>query len=106
MQRMDLGDAHRRTNGIVKRAERRVGDEQSQNAALWSALRSDEPIPGLIGVVEVWKSTGCTQSEAESRLTSFLHEVMAKGAVDEDDPVRDVLDLVVGFCSPQARLFK
>jgi hypothetical protein len=59
----------------------------------------------LISIVEMWKEDGCNQAEAESRLTTFLHEVMAKGTLDEEDPVRDVLDFVVGFCSPNARLF-
>ena len=73
--------------------------------ALWNALRSPEPVAALIELVKEWKVAGAAKAEVEHRLTKFLDEVMATGAHGQDDPVRDVLDLVVGFCSPEARLF-
>jgi hypothetical protein len=59
----------------------------------------------LMRVVAAWKAAGCTQPEAELRLMAFLDEVLVLGRADEDDPVRDVLDFVTGFCSSDARLF-
>jgi len=77
----------------------------ASNDALWSALGSPEPVAALIELVKEWKVAGAAKAEVEHRLTEFLHEVMATGAPDQDDPVRDVLDYVVGYCSPDARLF-
>ncbi len=72
---------------------------------LWTALRSESPVDALTTVVLAWKARGITAAEAEQRLTAFLHVVMSAGVLDEDDPVRDVLDLVTGWCSPHSRLF-
>lgn len=75
------------------------------NELLWSALRSADPVGSLTAVVKAWKAAGCTQAEAERRLTGFLEDVRANGQPDEDDPVMDVLDFVVGHCSPSVKIF-
>jgi hypothetical protein len=72
---------------------------------LWAALRANGPVEALTTVVLAWKVRGVTAAEAEQRLTAFLHVVMNVGVLDEDDPVRDVLDFVTGECSPHSRLF-
>ncbi|MEA2695940.1 MAG: hypothetical protein QOI66_211 [Myxococcales bacterium] len=48
---------------------------------------------------------GCSKESAERRLTRFLDDVMINGGVDQDDPVRDVLDFVTGYCSSHMRIF-
>jgi hypothetical protein len=58
-----------------------------------------------VSVVKAWKDDGCTKDEARLRLVRFLDDVRAHGDQDQDDPVRDVLDFVVGFCRPDAKLF-
>lgn len=83
----------------------RVGPPSRDDQLLWSALRSAAPVEALKGVVLSWKAQGVLAAEAEHRLTAFLHRVLREGQPDEDDPVRDVLDFVTGFCSPHARLF-
>jgi len=72
---------------------------------LWTALNSDDAVAGLAEIVRAWKADGCTKAEAENRLSSLLAEVGVNGTSAQDDAVRDVLDLVVGYCSPHARLF-
>jgi len=78
---------------------------RESHEALWQALRSTHPVAALTGTVKGWKAAGCTQAEAERRLTTFLEDVMANGGPDEDDPVRDVLDFVVGYCSDPMKIF-
>ncbi len=39
------------------------------------------------------------------RLMTFVDDVRAAGVPDQEGPVLDVLDFVVGWCSPHARLF-
>jgi hypothetical protein len=72
---------------------------------MWLALRSNEAISALVALVLSWKSKGCDQAEAERRLTQFLSEVRAADPPIQEDPVLDVLDFVVGWCSPDACLF-
>ncbi len=81
------------------------GPEPQSDDEMWVALRATNPVRSLIALVEEWKANGCTKEFAERRLTGFLDEVMAHGDADQDDPVRDVLDLVAGYCSPHAKLF-
>ena len=81
------------------------GHRDESSDELWIALKSAEPARSLIAVVENWKGNGCTKDAAERRLSAFLDEVLAHGEPDEDDPVRDVLDVVVGWCIPGAKLF-
>ncbi len=66
---------------------------------LWQALRSTDPLAALIEVVKEWKAEACPQDEAERRLSIFLDDVMTNGTTDQDDPVRDVLDFVVGYAA-------
>jgi hypothetical protein len=75
------------------------------NLPLWSALRSADPVASLVAVVKAWKAAGCAQAEAERRLTAFLEDVRTNGESGEDDPVMDVLDFVVGYCSPSVKIF-
>lgn len=82
-----------------------TGAPTGSDDELWAALRSESPVDALTTVVLAWKARGITAAEAEQRLTAFLHVVMSAGVLDEDDPVRDVLDLVTGWCSPHLRLF-
>jgi hypothetical protein len=93
----------------VRQTRERMTEAGSQRSesheSLWGALRSADPVASLTRAVKGWKVAGCTQAEAERRLTIFLEEVMANGAPDEDDPVRDVLDFVVGYCSGPMKIF-
>jgi hypothetical protein len=72
--------------------------------SLQKALRAAEPVEALCELVLEWKRAGVTQAEATERLQCFLHEVQSDPLLD-DDPIRDVLDFVVGYCSKGARLF-
>jgi hypothetical protein len=85
--------------------EQEEGSADGSEDRLWKALRSTSPFASLAEIVKEWKAQGCTQKDAESRLTAFVDEVRAKGLQDQEDPVLDVLDVVVGWCSPQTRLF-
>lgn len=72
--------------------------------AIWAALRSSRPTAVLRDLVVEWKGAGCTQSEATERLSRFL-EQLPLDAEAEDNAIRDVLDDVTGYCSPNRRLF-
>jgi hypothetical protein len=72
---------------------------------VWEALRSEDAVPRLVGVVHGWKNDGCTREEAEQRLTAVLAEVATRGTEAEDESLRAVLDFVTGFCGPHARIF-
>jgi hypothetical protein len=47
----------------------------------------------------------CAAQRAEQRLASVLAEVATSGTEEEDESLREVLDLVAGFCGPLARIF-
>lgn len=70
---------------------------------LWRALRSPDPVAELTALAVAWRDAGVPRDEAERRLTAFRAAVVAAG--DEDDPVLDTLDLVVGWCRPERRLY-
>lgn len=72
---------------------------------LWHALRSGDATASLLVVVRAWKYSGCDLAEAERRSMTLLEEVAKGGTGQQDDAVRDALDFVVGFCSPDARIF-
>ena len=74
------------------------------DSTLWAAFRSPSPVDALRELVLQWKSAGVTQAAAEARLSDFL-AVVSEDPLLDDDPIRDVFDFVVGFCSSQARLF-
>jgi hypothetical protein len=79
--------------------------KQDVREQIWEALRSDDAVPKLVSVVHGWKNDGCTRAEAEQRLASVLAEVATSGTEEEDESLREVLDLVAGFCGPLARIF-
>jgi len=72
--------------------------------AIAAALRSENPANALFNLVLEWKAQGCNQARATERLSQFLAQ-LPEGAIVEDGVVRDVLDFVVGFCSPDRRIF-
>ena len=75
------------------------------NKDVEAALGSATPFETLAGVVRAWKADGVTQAEAEKRLMRWLSDADAQLTGAQGDAVRDVLDLVVGFCSPSARIY-
>jgi len=72
---------------------------------LWIALRSAVPLEALVQLVKEWKAAGASAAEAERRLTDFMAEVRRDGNPDEDDPVLETLDFVVGYCAVETLLF-
>jgi hypothetical protein len=83
-------------------------EESESHEQLWEAVppvRSADPVTSLTEIVKGWKRAGCSKESAERRLTAFLDDVMINGVVDQDDPVRDVLDFVTGYCSIQMKIF-
>ena len=68
-------------------------------------MRSADPVTSLTEIVRGWKRAGCSKESAEDRLTRFLDEMMINGSVDQDDPVRDVLDFVTRYCSSHMKIF-
>lgn len=73
---------------------------------LWEALQAPSPVAAMTEIVKSWKSAGVSQAEATERLTLFLERVGSEGSDSQDDLVREVLDLVTGFCSPQASIYE
>jgi hypothetical protein len=71
---------------------------------LWRALRSADPVGQLTALATAWRDAGVPQDEAERRLTAFRAAVVAAG--EDEDPVLDVLDLVVGWSHPSARIYQ
>ena len=73
---------------------------------LWSALHEPSPVAAMTKIVNAWKSAGVPKAQATERLTLFLERVSGEGNDRQDDLVREVLDLVTGFCSPQASIYE
>ncbi len=72
---------------------------------LTTGLKSATPVDSLRQVVQDMKSAGNSQQEIYDLFVELLAMVRSDGTEQEDDAVRDVLDFIVGWCSPDMRLF-
>lgn len=79
--------------------------EESFTADSLEALKSDDPFKSVHGLVLRWKSEGCDQKTAESRMMDVLRVLIDADREAEADVVRDVLDCVVGWCNPKSWIF-
>ncbi len=79
--------------------------DRATSSAMRAAVRSERPSENLKELVLSWKQAGLGRSTVEERLTALLLELQGVGTEPEEDIVMDLLDLVVGYCRPEARLF-
>ncbi len=71
---------------------------------LEAALRSDDPLLCLRKVVQDMASEGADQNALVAELERFRAILQAEGRDTDEDVVLDVLDFVVGFCSPHLKI--
>ncbi len=71
------------------------------------ALSALDPFQALRDLALRMKAAGLTQAQVQVAFSAFLELLVASGRdeQDEGDSLRDVLDLIVGWCSPGRCLF-
>jgi len=69
------------------------------------AVRSNQPFNLLQKIAIELRDRGLRQEEVKTIFTEFLNVLTTHGAENEGDIVRDVLDVIVGWCSPDQRLY-
>jgi hypothetical protein len=69
------------------------------------AFESAEPKTSLFSLVHSLKAAGLNQSSVLELFEQARREFRESDREIEEDIVMDVMDCIVGWCSPQARLF-
>ena len=59
----------------------------------------------LVDIILDLKKKGWSQKKAYELFNEFLKDIIDKGTEEQEDYIRDVMDLIVGWCNPSARLF-
>ena len=70
------------------------------------ALHSSSPVKELVEVVQQMKRAGKNQQEIYRIFEALLQTAMDAGTEQEDEAIRDVMDRLVGWCSPDQKLFE
>ena len=73
---------------------------------LQAALHSSSPVEELVEVVQQMKRAGKNQQEIYRIFEALLQTAMDAGTEQEDEAIRDVMDRIVGWCSPDQKLFE
>lgn len=80
--------------------------EEGLNARIEDALRAPSPTDALSALAKALKSEGMTQAEMY-RLFDTLRAAHAADEVETiHDAILDTLDVISGWCAPNARLFE
>ena len=78
---------------------------QSHNARMEDALQAESPAEALVSLAHALKAEGMSQRE----IYQLFDEYRARHHSDTDetryDAILDTMDIIVGWCSPQSRLF-
>jgi hypothetical protein len=73
-------------------------------AALTRELHDGAPLDQLYQTLRQWRERGVSQADALGALEAIRAELQTE-AEAKDDLVTDLMDFVVGFCSPHMRLY-
>ncbi len=68
------------------------------------ALNSSEPIPNLRSLVQELFSRGADKASVLAALENARQELRRAGRETDEDAVMDVMDFIVGWCSPHMKL--
>ncbi len=69
-----------------------------------AALHSENPVLCLRNVVQDMVDKGRDQASLVAELEAFRTMLQAEGRDNDEDIVLDVMDFVVGFCSPHMKI--
>ena len=72
---------------------------------LETALRMPDPLTALSQVARNMKDAGTSQPEMYAIFNELLQAMQIDGTEQQDDAIRDVMDFIIGWCSPHQRLF-
>jgi len=70
------------------------------------ALRSADPLGGLRALVREFSAKGQTQAEILGIFETQRARLLIAGRETDQDAVTDVMDFIIGWCSPHSRLFE
>ena len=71
---------------------------------LEQSLGGPDPVGGLIRAVQALLAAGYDRRRLEAELTELMLDLRAAGREREEDVVLEVLDDLVGWCSPHVKL--
>ena len=75
------------------------------DARFQEALRSRNPVEGLRSLASELSAEGLSKPAIVELFNNYLAQVQEVGTCEADeDAIRDVLDFLVGRCSPHVRL--
>jgi len=72
---------------------------------LEAALKTPDPFTALLQVARSMNDTGTSQLEMCAIFSELLEAMQGNATEQQDDAIRDVLDFIVGWCSPHQKLF-
>ncbi len=75
------------------------------NSKLKAALLAKDPVEALSQNVREMKANGLSQQEVYDIFNELLQSPRVRENEQQEDAIRDVMDFIAGWCSPEARLF-
>src|SRR5262245_3390139 len=72
--------------------------------AFEQALRSGEPVAGLRQLATEQLGQGLTREEVLARFEQVRQQLRSADREEDEDAVLDVMDFLVGWCSPHAKI--
>ena len=75
--------------------------EPSFKSQIVSAIKENQPLEDLHSILLSFKQEGGTQNEAYSQ----LQDLRPQFSSDLEDKLLEVMDLVVGYCSPHMKVW-
>jgi hypothetical protein len=72
--------------------------------ALYLGLRSVDPLPAIRAVLVAEVASGTTRDELGAVLEQLRLHLRADGRTDSEDLVLDAMDMLVGWCGPDAQI--
>jgi hypothetical protein len=79
--------------------------DETSKVQFMRAMQTINPIAALVQVVLDLKAAGKSQAEVYRLFEQFLRDIAATETEAQKDAIRDVMDRIVGWCSPTSRLF-
>jgi hypothetical protein len=79
--------------------------DEISKVQLMQALQTTNPNAALVQVVLDLKAAGKSQAEVYRLFEQFLRDVAVTETETQENVIHDVMDRIVGWCSPASRLF-
>ena len=79
--------------------------EQRRQQQLFAALESSDAADALYQIALAWKAEGMSQQLMYDAFEACCKTLRSLDVEEQEDVVMDIMDRIVGWCAPQARIF-